>query len=805
MGIEGIANIDFSQMSQEQRAAYRQALREQRSRERRETQSVRGTVQHQSKKVTESQPQKRSQTIPAAWRLKGLKIGGLIIRKGFFYFGCNTETMPASYIAEPSLIDPTEEIDFAYDGRLQSLPIYPCYSYMGPAQRAKYLRFLASNRCSADIDDMGYVFLYLYGIERRLVIDSRVDELVDDDERVALTKEVLRLIGEFKHRSRSFYHYATALLLFDGRMFEGGWTTADIVSTFFDSSATKRFDPIRTSDFDDGKDAYQFMLLSRLFQIGVRFPEEDMLNYAFLRLSRNNMMQYDLSRLSDDDVRASARLLLKTRYRNSGIYLPEGWPADKENAKGRGKLAAKIPQYVPSSPSLRKQTSIRSIEAKMPNIEQLKVPFRQLSDMAVTAIRDVCEYIDLLGNASLRGITKVAPDTIVAVSPPRVLYKHFGNSVLSIIPPDVLTKQFESSFGRKPQENSTGMLSADTRLGYAALLSALGWQGVAADLIEGEKLATSWKLSTKLPMVAFRREFLHSQANGSKTIAPIFSQDEAGSVLDIPCTEVPKLASAWFFGWFISNLGAEIDESSLALFPKTLYVEPSGKIARRLSVAYMIAGNSYEATNSQLGVCLSEARFSDIQEIMFNWCAARYGVVIPQDVVSLMEKVYTRSGVDKAMVLYDYRAGEYRISRNTANRDESFSIDSDKLHTMIAETSNVHDLLGDAMGADDDMVVEDDATAVSLIDIGDDNAVREESLEQEKTSVNEEEMFSAIRSFFGDSDEMPTESLREAVSSYISAKTSAEAMAWIANANELYENIHGDVIVEIDGADSYLN
>jgi hypothetical protein len=84
------------------------------------------------------------------------------------------------------------------------LGYWPSYSVMRPRQRALYLRWLASGK-REPVEDIGYVFVYFYGLERRALLDGR------DTRRVA--GEVERLLGLYG-ASRSFGGYASRLLLY---------------------------------------------------------------------------------------------------------------------------------------------------------------------------------------------------------------------------------------------------------------------------------------------------------------------------------------------------------------------------------------------------------------------------------------------------------------------------------------------------------------------------------------------------------------------------------------------------------------
>ncbi len=84
----------------------------------------------------------------------------------------------------------------------EDLPYWPSYRGATPRQRSRYLQWLLSGRSDPQVP-LGYVFIYFYGLERRV--------LVDGQDHVAITAELLRLLKIYGH-SRSFARYATGLL-----------------------------------------------------------------------------------------------------------------------------------------------------------------------------------------------------------------------------------------------------------------------------------------------------------------------------------------------------------------------------------------------------------------------------------------------------------------------------------------------------------------------------------------------------------------------------------------------------------------
>jgi uncharacterized tellurite resistance protein B-like protein len=103
------------------------------------------------------------------------------------------------YVQEASLIElplPVGGSDPA------ALPYWPTYHDCSAAQRARYLEWLYGGRRDPTVE-IGYVFLFFYGLERRVLVDGEDHELV--------IEELLRLLSIYTS-SRSFGTYATSLL-----------------------------------------------------------------------------------------------------------------------------------------------------------------------------------------------------------------------------------------------------------------------------------------------------------------------------------------------------------------------------------------------------------------------------------------------------------------------------------------------------------------------------------------------------------------------------------------------------------------
>jgi hypothetical protein len=84
------------------------------------------------------------------------------------YVGSN---LPSLHSNEPALIDPSLPIKIASHRRSdEPLHYFPSYADIDEEARTIYLSWLADGRNDPYID-IGYVFLFFYGLERRVLVD----------------------------------------------------------------------------------------------------------------------------------------------------------------------------------------------------------------------------------------------------------------------------------------------------------------------------------------------------------------------------------------------------------------------------------------------------------------------------------------------------------------------------------------------------------------------------------------------------------------------------------------------------------
>ena len=138
---------------------------------------------------------------------QSIKVAGFDLRDGMVYAGSDLTAIRPWGGPEPALINPRLSVG---GGSEASEPIgyWPSYAEISPAARERYLRWLATGRQDLSVD-IGLVFLFFYGLERRLLHDRVIFE--DTPERTAILLELRRLLHLYQDNA-SFRRYAGSLL-----------------------------------------------------------------------------------------------------------------------------------------------------------------------------------------------------------------------------------------------------------------------------------------------------------------------------------------------------------------------------------------------------------------------------------------------------------------------------------------------------------------------------------------------------------------------------------------------------------------
>jgi tellurite resistance protein len=135
-------------------------------------------------------------------------VAGIEIKKGFLYVG--PALLSPSGATDPALIDPRKNV--AATGQYNESHGAGCRSYATatPSARRAYLRWLADGRSAPDAD-IAFVYLYFYGLERRIILDVLRDGTGTHDF-PNLYKELKRLYTLYAAKSPSFRRHCAQLI-----------------------------------------------------------------------------------------------------------------------------------------------------------------------------------------------------------------------------------------------------------------------------------------------------------------------------------------------------------------------------------------------------------------------------------------------------------------------------------------------------------------------------------------------------------------------------------------------------------------
>lgn len=136
-------------------------------------------------------------------------IAGRKIPGGMLYVGEGLASV-SGYRVEPALIDPSLPVAKSLPSGFQrTMGYWPSYDSISSGDRAVYLDWLGGGRREPQTD-IGYVFLFFYGLERRALADARQSDRAKA-ELAAIKQEVIQLLSVYGNNN-SFNRYANQLV-----------------------------------------------------------------------------------------------------------------------------------------------------------------------------------------------------------------------------------------------------------------------------------------------------------------------------------------------------------------------------------------------------------------------------------------------------------------------------------------------------------------------------------------------------------------------------------------------------------------
>jgi len=141
---------------------------------------------------------------------QSVTVKGYVVDGGMVYVGKKLSTI-TGWNTEPALINPSLAVKkTACTDAGDDMGYWPSYSEIPAKCRGAYLDWLSTGRNNPQAY-IGYVFLFIYGLERRAVVDTRhLPEAIQD--LPAIRNEVQRLYGVYSPVNRSFQGYVSAFL-----------------------------------------------------------------------------------------------------------------------------------------------------------------------------------------------------------------------------------------------------------------------------------------------------------------------------------------------------------------------------------------------------------------------------------------------------------------------------------------------------------------------------------------------------------------------------------------------------------------
>ena len=318
----------------------------------------------------------------ATWVPKGqpISVGGLIIPGGMLYFGRSLKTL--SNQNDPSLIDPSKSLSGQGDFTAAQTDYWPNYSAISASARGAYLNWLADGKKHPEAD-IGYVFLYFYGLERRAIIDLSTETGARED-LPGILQELRRLVDIYGAKSSSFSRYASGLI---------SWVElADPPENLYEQDIP---DFARTREVP----AYIRLALGQAALAGVPLPAN--LALAWVRLDPNFKLRAPAIRCKKEFA-----TLFKMQYAQAfgtGMLLPKN--------KTKLKLV-----YRAASPAFLGYTGIELSFGETPDVTVLTGPvnkLRLLVDAATLELQGYSRYLGRIAGTtpSLEGLLQL-PETL---------------------------------------------------------------------------------------------------------------------------------------------------------------------------------------------------------------------------------------------------------------------------------------------------------------------------------------------------------------------------------------------------------
>lgn len=588
----------------------------------------------------------RRNTTPARWVKPGesITIQNIVIKNGNFYFGRQLKTHSSgeySYLyndgSDASLVNdafPIESMSRHYYD--ESLGYWPTFATLSPRCRGAYLDWLVSDRSDATCP-IGYVFIYFYGLERRILVDG-TKESISDDEFKSLFEELSRLRTVFQ-ANRSFRRYSTQLI---------------------ETMSLLRPDAIQIQDesecFASGSSLlFQFRLAATVAQ---GEPVSADLALAWVKYYTEYTLRTPARRCAEEFA-----TLFKQRYVNKfceGIIV-------KPN-----KTMLKL-SYSPASSSLR---GINIKHPELPDPSILRAPVQKLIQVAESCTNDLDAYSRYLGKKD------ASPSDVAAIM---------------LLPDEILTEDAERLFtefkhwaDEKIREHSGLATVADfwARLGMPVTDKI---NKKEAELMQNFAKRAGYGIAPDM-----RYHLVRPEPEGHIVLFP-----EGHAEFYVPSAEFTSVSVALRLGAMIAQMDKRVDVAEQATLEKTIdhndALSPTEKRSLHAYLTWRLNTPANQAGLKAKIEQLSDKEKCAISNVIISVACAD-GKIDPAEIKQL-EKTYTSLGLDSSTVTSDIHHLSTAETTPTATLQTPsatsgvFSLDERTLARHESDTTDVRQLL----------------------------------------------------------------------------------------------------------------
>lgn len=559
------------------------------------------------------------------------EVAGVRIPGGMVYVGSFLKA--PSGADEPCLIDPDKSVAARGDFTVKQTPYWPSYSQITPSARRAYLNWLADGRRNPSAD-IGYVFLFFYGLERRALVDASNDKAAELD-LPAIAKEIRELLEVYGPTSGSFRSYASNLL-----------NTIEFAN--YPPRLYAEPIPLFTRGYE--LPLHLRIALGQVATDGVAVAPR--LALAWARCAPEIEFRTPATRCAEEFDKLFVERYLQTY--GDGFVLPKN--------KTRLKLV-----YNPASAGLRGTPEIKMTFGDVPDVTVLTGPQKKLQSLVDTVCKELDAYSRFVGkNPDLRTSLEGLLQLPVSLWPEGVqkafqeLKARMGSGTVMLAFQDLLS--------------GLGATASPTKEKVLSLVRALESLniGMEPDVLFGAK---SPKPEEKVVLFAIEQ--------GARSYRKTPEYQAALLTMEISCA--------------VAYANGQVPEAKLSYLKSQIrlwtHLEPEG--LRRLSAHLRIL--ALKPVSLAVCKRKLEPLAPSAKETVATFVAKLVGSdgAVSRDEIQMLEKVYKILGIEQKQVLTDVHsaaAGIVLASRADAGQS-AFTLDAARIAALQEDSEKVSALL----------------------------------------------------------------------------------------------------------------